>query len=78
MDFLGKRAILFVGVLFHLAFLMSIFDIYFVSPLTHGMKHWESVKKAPAQRLFLVVGMINKYISNSLTSDSSDSNGSYC
>lgn len=62
-DFLNKKVVLFVGVLFHVAFLMSIFDIYFVSPLTHGMKHWNSIdgstdspSKAPAQRLFLIVG----------------------
>lgn len=56
LDFLDKKVVLFVGVLFHVAFLMSIFDIYFVSPLIHGMQHWESVKEAPAQRLFLIVG----------------------
>lgn len=56
MDFLGKWTVLFVGIVFHLLFTMSIFDIYFVSPLVHGMRHYSTPEDAPAQRLFLVVG----------------------
>jgi len=45
-----------VGFLVHLVFFYSIFDIYFTSPLVHGMEPQNSVVDPPAKRLVLFVG----------------------
>lgn len=54
---LGRRGFLALAVVFHLVYILSIFDIYFVSPIVHGMKAYKvEHHPAPAKRLFLFVG----------------------
>ena len=43
------------GLLVHLVFFYSIFDIYFTSPLVHGMAPHVTPLAAPARRLVLFV-----------------------
>jgi GPI ethanolamine phosphate transferase 1 len=52
----SRRVVLFLGIIFHLVQLGSIFDIYFVTPLVHGMRHFRADVQPPAKRFFLVVG----------------------
>ena len=57
---LGRGGFLALAVLFHFVYLWSIFDIYFVSPIVHGMRAYQversEGKEAPARRLVLYVG----------------------
>ncbi|TKX26545.1 GPI ethanolamine phosphate transferase [Elsinoe australis] len=54
---LGRLGFLGIAVLFHLTYIFSIFDIYFVSPIVHGMSAYRvEQSEAPAKRLVLFVG----------------------
>ncbi|KIV89588.1 hypothetical protein PV10_06974 [Exophiala mesophila] len=54
---LGRGGFLALAVVFHLTYILSIFDIYFVSPIVHGMKPFAlEQEKSPAKRLVLFVG----------------------
>jgi phosphatidylinositol glycan class N len=55
---LGRYRLLIVAVVFHLVYIYSIFSIYFVSPIVHGMReHRVEIQEAPARRLVLFVGI---------------------
>ncbi|KAI9799385.1 MAG: Glycosyl phosphatidyl inositol anchor synthesis [Piccolia ochrophora] len=56
----SRSAFLAVAVVFHLIYIFSIFDIYFVSPIVSGMQEFKVERaagvEAPARRLVLMVG----------------------
>ncbi|CAE7174104.1 hypothetical protein PTNB85_03612 [Pyrenophora teres f. teres] len=53
----GRYRFLLIAVVFHLVYIFSIFDIYFKSPVVHGMReHRVETQEAPAKRLVLFVG----------------------
>jgi phosphatidylinositol glycan class N len=55
-----RWAFLATAITFHLVYILSIFDIYFVSPVVSGMRLFGVERppgvKAPADRLVLFVG----------------------
>lgn len=54
---LSRAGFLAIAVVFHLVYIYSIFDIYFVSPIVSGMREYRlEVREPPAKRLVLFVG----------------------
>ena len=57
---LGRGGLAAIAVFFHVVYIYSIFDIYFVSPVVTGMRSYGVERKngaaAPAKRLVLFVG----------------------
>ncbi len=58
---LGRVGFLGVAVVFHVVYLLSIFDVYFRSPIVSGMRAYRvDTAPAPAKRLVLYVGTDTK------------------
>ena len=43
------------SIVVHFVFFFSVFDIYFTSPIIHGVKEFKQNVKSPASRLVLFV-----------------------
>ena len=55
---LGRLGFLALAVVFHVIYVLSIFDVYFRSPIVSGMRAFSvDAPKAPAKRLVLYVGV---------------------
>lgn len=55
---LSRLQFLGVAVVFHLLYICSIFDTYFVSPVVNGMNAYRvETPEPPAKRVVLFVGM---------------------
>ncbi|KAG5891231.1 hypothetical protein JTB14_004346 [Gonioctena quinquepunctata] len=50
-----KYRIILLGFMVHIILLIAVFDVYFASPLDHGMTPIRSINSPPAKRLVLMV-----------------------
>ena len=51
--------VLALGFVFHLVYILSVFDCYFTSPVVHGIQTFNAGKEsAEAKRLVLIVGKL--------------------
>jgi hypothetical protein len=53
-----ERWLVALGVALHAVYMLSIFDIYFKTPIVHGMDPVHPTFPAPARRLILLVGSL--------------------
>lgn len=44
-----------IGILIHGILFMGVMDVYFISPIQHGMPPHQTLDKAPARRVVLIV-----------------------
>jgi hypothetical protein len=68
----NRFGFLAIAMTFHLVYIYSIFDIYFVSPIVSGMREFQVERpdgaEAPAKRLVLFVGKYSLRFSAAITS----------
>jgi len=59
---INRIGFLAIAITFHVIYVYSIFDIYFVSPIVSGMREFEVLRPddtaPPANRLVLFVGTV--------------------
>lgn len=62
----NRFGFLAIAMAFHLVYIYSIFDIYFVSPIVSGMREFGVERpdgmEAPAKRLVLFVGLLFRFL----------------
>lgn len=54
-----EKWLVVLGVILHAVYMLSIFDIYFKTPIVHGMDPVPPRFVAPAKRLVLLVGALH-------------------
>jgi phosphatidylinositol glycan class N len=63
---ISRFGFLAIAMAFHIVYIFSIFDVYFVSPIVSGMREFEVERpegvEAPAKRLVLFVGISHPWL----------------